>query len=118
MRPSSATDRPTEVQSLSSPSVGLNPNSHSGGGQVAQQPLLGGAVRVQNEPSMNHTVQIQTDTVESITTREITEQEIRALIQDPNVSIRTTVEHTVSDQEIALTVEAYSKRVLNLQGLI
>ena len=97
MRPSSATDAPPEVvQSLGSPPVGLNQNSHTGGGQVPQQSLLGGAVRVQNEPSMNHTVQIQTDTVESITTREITEQEIRALIQDPNVSIRTTVEHTVS----------------------
>lgn len=99
MRPSSATDGPPEVvQSLGSPPVvGLNPNSHSGGGQVVaqqQQSLLGGAVHVQNEPSMNHTVQIKTDKVESITTREITEQEIRALIQDPNVSIRTTVEHT------------------------
>ena len=69
MRPSSATDRPTEVQSLSSPPVGLNPNSHSGGGQVAQQPLLGGAVRVQNEPSMNHTVEIKTDKVERLTSQ-------------------------------------------------
>ena len=99
MRPSSATDGPSEqvVQSLGSPPVGLNPNSHNGGGQV---PLLGGAVRGQSEPSMNHTVQIQTDTVESITTREITEQEIRALIQDPNVRIRTTVEHTVSKSPV------------------
>ena len=98
MRPSSATDGPPEqvVQSLGSPPVGLNPNSHNGGGQVPQQSLLGGAVRVQSEPSMNHTVQIQTDTVESITTREITDEELRKLIQDPNVRIRTTVEHTVS----------------------